>query len=305
MARMRRLVLLGAALGLLALPAGASAAVLYDQTSEASAPSANPDGGTFAPSNQFSATDFDRTADDFVVPAGARWAISQINVTGAYSDTPPNQVNVFIYADASGKPGAEIFKQLAITPSNGPNYNVPLTGAPNLRAGHYWVTVQQVVGGNPGFWSWGTRAIQTGSVAHFLTTTMEPRPGCPVYSWNPRNVCWPSVNPDQVFTLIGTNIANGFQIGKATRNRVKGTARLPVTVPGPGSLALRGARVVVRQRTVAAGKTVRLTVAATGPAKTQLNRTGTARVMVRVTFTPTGGVARTKTRFIRLRKQLD
>jgi hypothetical protein len=304
MAKMRRLALLGAALGLLALPAGASAAVLYDQTSGASAPSAAPDGGTFAPSNQFSATDFDRTADDFFVPAGANWSISQINVTGAYSDTPPNQVNVFIYADASGKPGAEIFKQLGVTPTNGPNYEVPLTGAPNLTGGHYWVTVQQVTDQTAGFWSWGTRTILTGSPAHFISATMD-LPNCPQFSWNPRNVCWPSVNPDQVFTLLGTNLANGFQIGKPTKNRAKGTARLPVTIPGAGVITLRGARVIARRRDVAGGRTLRLLVAARGPAKTRLNRTGTARVKVRVTFTPTAGNPRTKTRFIRLRKRLD
>ena len=39
---------------------------------------------------------------------------------------------------------------------------------------------------------------------------------------------------------------NSFKIGKPKLNRRRGTATLPVTVPGPGTLGLRGDGVVLQ-----------------------------------------------------------
>jgi len=308
MARMRWIATIGAAVGLLALPAAASAEVLYDQTAGASPPNATAGLDNFAPSNEFSPTDFDRTADDFTVPAGATWAISGITVTGAFSGSPTNLVNVFLYADGGGKPGPEVFSRQDIVPTGGPNYAISLAGVPNLTGGTYWVTVQQVASG--GYWSWGTNATLHGAPAQLFSMN-SPGPGCPAITWSLRSTCYsPGSSPDQTFTLEGEDLtpsppSNQFQIGRATRNLARGTARVPVTVPGTGGITLRGPQVIARQRNVLGARTVRIVVAARGAAKQRLNRTGTARVKVRVTFRPGGGTARTKTRFVRLRKRLN
>lgn len=104
-----------------------------------------------------------------------------------------------------------------------------------------------------------------------------------------------------------------ISFGKLNKNRKKGTATLPVTVPGAGTLSLRG-KGVVKQRplgafTAIAGRavggagTVKLLVKTRGKSKRKLNRTGKARVKIKVIFTPTGGTTNTtKTKKLTLRK---
>ncbi len=98
----------------------------------------------------------------------------------------------------------------------------------------------------------------------------------------------------------------GFTIGAPILNRNRGTAKLPVTVPGPGTLALSGRGVVPVHATdskdVAAG-TTKLTVRAAGRARRRLRRHGAATVHPTVTYTPSGGRARTKFKRVRLVRQ--
>ncbi len=102
-------------------------------------------------------------------------------------------------------------------------------------------------------------------------------------------------------------------LGRVKRNRHKGTARLSVSVPGPGTLTLRG-RSVKRQRssrraaasrTVSAAGTVKLLVKAKGWARRKLNRTGKVKVKVKVDFRPAGGLpgaSNTQTKRVKLVK---
>jgi hypothetical protein len=96
--------------------------------------------------------------------------------------------------------------------------------------------------------------------------------------------------------------AAGFKIGPVKRDRKRGLARLSITVPGPGTLALaRTAKVKGDSRSVVGPSTVRLTVKARGRAKQKLRRGGKARVTAKVTYAPTGGPARLKQRNVNLR----
>jgi hypothetical protein len=106
--------------------------------------------------------------------------------------------------------------------------------------------------------------------------------------------------------------SNQFTIGKLKRNRHKGTAILPVSVPDPGTLTLTG-RGVKTQRTapaaraitskaVAAAGTVKLLIKAKGKAKHKLGKTGKVKAKVNVTFTPTGGVSNTQSKRVKLIK---
>lgn len=100
--------------------------------------------------------------------------------------------------------------------------------------------------------------------------------------------------------------SNRFSFGKLRRNKKKGTATLNVRVPAPGKLTLR-AKGAVKQRPDAAGmtvsrkvlagvKAVKLRIRAKGGKKRKLERTGSAVVPLRVTYSPTGGTPRTKRR---------
>ena len=295
-----------AALVWCSMGAAARAAILYDQTDHPGANNADSNAPNFAPSNNFGGGDFDRTADDFTVPPGHVWSLDGIDVSGAYSGSPPGTVNVYVYPDASGKPGSELFSQSDIAASGGPNYIVPLAGFPNLSSGTYWVTVQQQ-GAGLGYWSWTTRTVQTGGPARWFGPAMS----CPSNSWSPRTDCWPGTNPDQIFRLRGSDtILNNVALGKPKLNKKRGTAILPVTVPGAGDLSVSGpgvgAHVATRARAATAVTgpgVVNVKVKAKGKFKQRLNTTGTAKVKVTVTFTPTGGSASSQRVKIKLKKR--
>jgi hypothetical protein len=285
--------------------AGAARAfVLYDQTDHPGANNADSMAPNFSPSNEFGPGDADRTADDFTVPADQAWSIDGVDVSGAFSDPAQAIVNVYIYPDAAGKPGTELFSQTNIAAPGGPNYAVPLANAPSLGPGIYWITVQQVVG-TEGYWSWTTRTVQSGGPARWF----GPGTSCPSFSWSPRTECWPGTNPDQIFRLRGVNTANSVKLAKPKLNKKKGTAILPVTVPGAGELALSGKGAVAQRaagavvsKTVSGPGVVRLKVKAKGKSRQKLNRTGSVNLKVTITFTPAAGNPSSRKAKIKLKK---
>lgn len=91
--------------------------------------------------------------------------------------------------------------------------------------------------------------------------------------------------------------SNQLTISKLQRNKKKGTARLPVTVPGKGTLALSGKGVKAQtagataKTSVTGEGTVVLPVKAKGKARKRLSSTGKAKLRLSVTFTPTSDPA--------------
>jgi hypothetical protein len=100
---------------------------------------------------------------------------------------------------------------------------------------------------------------------------------------------------------------HAFSLGKAQPNPRTGTARLPVTVPAPGRLAISGpgvkAAAAMMARSVQAPGTMRLLIRASGKKRRTLNRTGTLTLRPRVTYTPIGGTPRTRSKIVRLQKR--
>jgi DNA-binding beta-propeller fold protein YncE len=96
--------------------------------------------------------------------------------------------------------------------------------------------------------------------------------------------------------------SNSFSLGKVQLNKKKGTATLVVKVPGKGSLALSGKQVKKVSKAAAGAGNVKLAVKPKGGAKDKLARSGSAKVKVRVDYTPTGGVKGSKTKSIKLVK---
>jgi hypothetical protein len=119
------------------------------------------------------------------------------------------------------------------------------------------------------------------------------------------------IEVDHGFAVPKTPISNAFTIGKPKRNKRRGTARLPVTVPGPGTLTLRGEGVKPQRpvqparaaRFVNAAGTVKLAIVAKGKAKRRLNRTGKVKLRLKITYTPTGGLANIKKKRVKLIKR--
>jgi Calx-beta domain len=97
-----------------------------------------------------------------------------------------------------------------------------------------------------------------------------------------------------------------FALGEARLNHKTGTARLAVTVPGPGKLAISGsgvkaARAVVA-RSVGATGMVQLLIQASGTKAMRLNQIGAVTVRPRVTYVPIGGRPSTQSKNVRLEK---
>ena len=97
--------------------------------------------------------------------------------------------------------------------------------------------------------------------------------------------------------------SNDFSFGKVKRNKRRGTAKLPVNVPGPGAIDLaRTKKVKGAEERAEAGGTVRLTIKPGPKAKKKLNLTGKARVSAAVTYLPDGGEPNTDSKKVKLRK---
>jgi hypothetical protein len=94
--------------------------------------------------------------------------------------------------------------------------------------------------------------------------------------------------------------SNLFRFVKLKRNKKKGTATLAVLVPGPGSLTLSGKGLATQHARPHGVETVKLAVKAKGKAKKKLSRSGTAKVKLKVIFTPIGGDPNTKVRAVKL-----
>ncbi len=96
--------------------------------------------------------------------------------------------------------------------------------------------------------------------------------------------------------------SNEFCFGTPKRNEHRGTAKLIMFVPGAGKVKLAKTKKVkgALKRTAAAGVKT-LPVKPAGKAMQRLNRKGKAKVKAKVTFTPKGGQANTKSRKLKLR----
>jgi hypothetical protein len=101
-----------------------------------------------------------------------------------------------------------------------------------------------------------------------------------------------------------------FGLGKLKKNKKKGTAKLTVDVPGPGTVSLGGKGVkaqrprsgerITAAKAVTEAGTVTFPIKAKGKKKSKLNSTGKVKLKVNVTYTPAGGAADTETKPVKL-----
>jgi hypothetical protein len=94
--------------------------------------------------------------------------------------------------------------------------------------------------------------------------------------------------------------SNSFTFGKVKLNKRKGTAKLQVKLPDAGTIVLSGKQIKTVKRGVLAAGTVSLAVTPKGKLAHTLKITGKVKVTAKVTFTPTGGSAKTETERLKL-----
>jgi hypothetical protein len=179
----------------LLIASAADAAELYDQSAPVETP-------TNAITSQVYTDQPDLTsqaADDFTVPVAQFWELSEVDVIGDNNSAAP--MNVFIYRDLSGLPGEQVFAQLGIPAPGGPNYAIPITNAPSLAPGTYWISVQAVAPTNEQ-WFWANRGVRSGNEAAWRNPGGGFMSGC--LNWGPKGNCPVGGDgSDQLFKLQG------------------------------------------------------------------------------------------------------
>ena len=151
-----------------------------------------------------------QAADDFIVPAGQTWQVTEVDVLGEYDSAgPAASFHVFFYENGAGDlPGLLVASRLENPYTGSNDFVITLTEPVTLPEGHYWVSVQarQDIT-QAGFWLWHNRTIQSNSGAAWQNPGNGFGTGCVV--WIRRVTCavLQQTAPDQVFRLIGTSAA--------------------------------------------------------------------------------------------------
>jgi hypothetical protein len=160
--------------------------------------------------NAEAALDFfdSQAADDFIVPAGQTWNLTEVDVLGEYDSTgPAASFHVFFYENGAGDLPGELVASRLENPYTGNNdFVITLTEPVTLPEGHYWVSVQarQDIT-QAGFWLWHNRTVQSNSGAAWQNPGNGFGTEC--VTWIRKVTCAAlgETAPDQVFRLAGTS----------------------------------------------------------------------------------------------------
>jgi hypothetical protein len=151
-------------------------------------------------------------ADDFVIPSGQVWNIARVDAAGLLYGSTPGTFNVFLYKDAGGVPGTQIFAQTGIIPVNGVPADgslgsavmLPLSGVGWLPAGHYWISVQAANKDDFG-WYFYLRTIVSNAAGMWQNPSNAFGTGC--VTWSETNSCvGTSYTSDWGFQLRGYRV---------------------------------------------------------------------------------------------------
>ncbi|HEY5976510.1 MAG TPA: PKD domain-containing protein [Solirubrobacterales bacterium] len=95
-----------------------------------------------------------------------------------------------------------------------------------------------------------------------------------------------------------------FSVGKLILDKKKGTAKLPVTVDGPGTVSVRGKGVKSARKVAGGAVSMKLPIKSVGGSLKKLKKKGKLKVSLTVTFAPDGGDPGSKPAKGTLRKKL-
>jgi hypothetical protein len=211
--------------------------VLYDQYDTP---------GTYAVASQDFEAAYDSldsfTADDFVVPSGENWTIDEVDIQGLYDNGsgPAVGFHVFIYQDAAGLPGTNVYTGLsqAYTSADDVNFVITLSPSAVLTPGTYWISVQArmdfALGGQ---FDWQDRSILANTAGAWQNPGDGFGTGC--VTWGMKTTCLGTVDPDSVFRLVGTTATSCLYSNDFNDATMEWLEEKPtVTQPGDGFLHL-------------------------------------------------------------------
>jgi hypothetical protein len=149
-----------------------------------------------------------QAADDFIVPAGQTWQITEVDVLGEYDSAgPAASFHVFFYENGAGDlPGMLVASRLENPYTGSSDFVITLSEPVTLSEGHYWVSVQarQDIT-QAGFWLWHNRTIQSNAGAAWQNPGNGFGTGCVIWIRKIACALLGETAPDQVFRLIGTS----------------------------------------------------------------------------------------------------
>ena len=186
----------------------APAIILYDQIDNpAPTPTPPMPGGVTSQDFEPARDNFDSfAADDFLIPTGQTWNITEVDVIGESSEppAPPDSFHVFFYADSAALPGTLVASRLANPYSGFGEFVITLTSPVTLSEGAYWVSVQAREDFSAsGAWFWDNRLVISNTGAAWQNPGGGFGMGC--LTWGRKTTCLPTQNgPDQLFRLVGT-----------------------------------------------------------------------------------------------------
>jgi hypothetical protein len=213
---------------------------------------------------------------------------SALPEAGAYVTSPVSGTIVRWRLDgASGGP----FKLRVLRPADGPSYTGAGTSASQIPNSAGTVTFST----NLPIQAGDTVGLDAAGGSKIGIATS----GGSIAAWSPplddRETSGITATVDNLEVGFNADVAtapsNEFTFGKAKRKKRSGAALVPVSLPGPGSLALSGTGVKVMSTGagVTAAGTVSLRVKPKGAVRKRLSRRGKAMVGISATYTPTGG----------------
>src|SRR5712692_8606984 len=91
-------------------------------------------------------------ADNFVVPGGQTWTITEVDIRSPAGFPTPTSFAVHFYTDASGLPGTEVYVATGLAVTGNPDYIITLTTAAVLTSGTYWVSAVGTITVNNWYW---------------------------------------------------------------------------------------------------------------------------------------------------------
>ena len=152
-------------------------------------------------------------ADDFTVPAGHKWKIREMEVSGAYGEQsePAQSEDVVFYRDKQGLPGTPIARCLQLAGKDNMGsfaIKLPRSCSVALKGGkRYWVSV--VVHENNTCctnWGWETRNGQNGKPAAWENPNGGFGIGCETWGIMTSCIGIEGEGPDFMFALKGRDV---------------------------------------------------------------------------------------------------
>ncbi len=190
-----------------------------------------------------------QAADDFTVPAGQTWEITNIDVIGsyfAYTGTKIDGLNIIVYTDNNGMPGTEVYRHDNVTTYNevkiSPDYEsyryeITLPQLLSLTQGTYWLSVQAV--GDMTLmdrWGWQQRSGQIiGQEFHWRNP--GDGFGTSLIDWSPSSyLLWNDLNMTFALYSVGQNndLALSAILSPTTGSNLSSTETVIIDVKNEG-----------------------------------------------------------------------